>query len=79
MSEIKIIDVEVCPECGHGIDIHFQAVSGRVRCLHKSSGVTTSGIAGIPWSESCDCTDYNSNAKAEREARDKRTPRRQER
>ena len=74
MSEVKPWPMEVCSECGHGITLHFESVSGHVRCLYKTSGVTTGGVPGMHYEESCDCLDYNSNNKAERELRQKRKP-----
>lgn len=52
---------QVCAGCGHPVGgLHFQDVTGAVRCLLRNERMSTSGIIGIPYTETCDCMDYQS-------------------
>lgn len=65
----------VCEACGHLIGEHFRSVDEKVRCLHSESGVSTSGVLGMPWTSKCDCVDYvspHTARKREEQAREER-------
>lgn len=51
-----------CLACGHPRARHFRDVDGIIRCLVTESGVSTSGVIGLPWESLCDCTDFRSEA-----------------
>ena len=53
--------MEVCIGCGHSLASHFKDVTGVARCLHSTSGVSSSGVCGIPWTQDCDCKDFHSD------------------
>ncbi len=52
--------MNVCIGCDHGLNHHFQDVTGVVRCLVVDSGTSSSGVIGIAYSHQCDCADYQS-------------------
>jgi len=45
-----------CPGCEHDLDLHYRSLAGNDKCLAEESGVSTSGIMGLPWNWHCDCT-----------------------
>lgn len=57
-----------CESCGHPLAQHFTDVTGVARCLHVHSGVSTSGIIGMPWSHHCDCENMRSERAVRRAA-----------
>ena len=63
---------EACVACGHDIEMHFQNVLGKVRCL-----VTERGILGMQWETACDCTDYRSQQAEAKRRQDEEDRRRQ--
>ena len=62
----------VCAGCGHSLACHFRDVTGVVRCLWRRDGVTTSGVLGMQYAETCDCCDFTSKQAEAREAERKK-------
>lgn len=53
---------KICEGCDHSLGSHYKAADDSVRCLVTDSGLSTSGVIGMPWSWSCDCVDGVSEA-----------------
>jgi hypothetical protein len=51
---------------------HFQAVDGNVYCLCSTSGTTSRGVIGIPWTQECDCVNYFSERMKQRRSQAER-------
>lgn len=49
---------EVCAHCGHGIERHFNDVTGVARCLWTERGTTDRGVIGLPFERRCGCTNF---------------------
>lgn len=49
-----------CVGCDHPLRSHFRSLSDEVVCLVTTSGVSSSGVMGIPWTSRCDCVDFQS-------------------
>lgn len=70
--------IDICIACGHSLGDHVQSVDGKVRCWHVDSGISDSGILGMPWSQRCDCLDYKSEIAEWRKAEEDRQRREDE-
>lgn len=68
---------EACVGCGHDIEMHFQNVLGKARCLVTERGVSSSGVIGLPWEVACDCIDYHSEIAEAKKRRDEEERRRE--
>lgn len=67
MSEPFVLP-PLCESCGHPRALHYRDVDNIARCRSVESGVSTSGVIGIPWSRGCDCEEFVSRqAEAEKD------------
>lgn len=67
-----------CPGCGHSTALHFYDITGVARCLFVHTGHSTSGVMGLPYTVSCDCTNGHSETHDRKVAEEKRKREEQE-
>lgn len=63
---------QVCKGCEHPLSRHYKAADDSIRCLVTDSGLSSSGIIGMPYSRSCDCVNGVSKASTYKQSRQRR-------